>query len=104
MCSVTEHIQGYFRKRISPRETLACSCGQHVVTASVPDKVVDRTQYGPASVDGAPEAQIPLVVSAGSSEASPFAFPPMSLAKPKSTTFRSRGAAYSLRYSPRRPV
>jgi transposase len=45
--SVTEYIQGYFRKRIFRRETLACSCGQHVVTAPVPDKVVDRTQYGP---------------------------------------------------------
>ncbi len=29
------------------RETLACRCGQHVVTASVPDKVFDKTQYGP---------------------------------------------------------
>lgn len=45
--SVTEYIQGYFRKRIFRREVLACSCGQHVVTAPVPDKVVDRTQYGP---------------------------------------------------------
>jgi len=45
--SVTEYVQGYFRKRIFRRETLACSCGQHVVTAPVPDKVFDRTQYGP---------------------------------------------------------
>jgi transposase len=45
--TVTEYIQGYFRKRIFRRETLACHCGQHVITAPVPDKVVDRTQYGP---------------------------------------------------------
>jgi transposase len=45
--TVTEYIQGYFRKRIFRRETLACRCGQHIITAPVPDKVVDRTQYGP---------------------------------------------------------
>lgn len=45
--SVTEYVQGYFRKRIFRRETLACSCGQHVISAPVPDKVFDRTQYGP---------------------------------------------------------
>lgn len=45
--SVTEYIQGYFRRRIFRRETLACRCGQHVVTAPVPDKVFDKTQYGP---------------------------------------------------------
>jgi transposase len=45
--SVTEYVQGYFRKRIFRRETLACACGHHVITADVPDKVVDRTQYGP---------------------------------------------------------
>jgi len=45
--SVTEYVQGYFRKRIFRRETLACSCGQHIITAPVPDKVFDRTQYGP---------------------------------------------------------
>lgn len=45
--SVTDYVQGYFRKRIFQRETLACRCGQHVVTAPVPDKVFDKTQYGP---------------------------------------------------------
>ena len=48
--SVTEYIQGYFRKRIFRRETLACRCGQHVVTAPVPDKVFDKTQYGPGFI------------------------------------------------------
>jgi len=32
---VTEYIQGYFRKRIFRLETLARSCGQHVVTGRV---------------------------------------------------------------------
>ena len=45
--AVTDYVQGYFRKRIFRRETLACRCGQHVVTAPVPDKVFDKTQYGP---------------------------------------------------------
>jgi len=45
--SVTEYVQGYSRKRIFRRETVACACGHHVITANVPDKVVDRTQYGP---------------------------------------------------------
>jgi transposase len=45
--SVTEYVPGYFRKRIFQRETLACRCGQHLVTAPVPDKVFDKTQYGP---------------------------------------------------------
>ena len=41
--SQTDYVQGYFRKRIFQRETLACRCGQHVITAPVPDE----TQYGP---------------------------------------------------------
>ena len=45
--SVIDYVQGYFRKRIFRRETLACRCGQHIVTAPVPDKVFDKTQYGP---------------------------------------------------------
>ncbi len=45
--SVTEYVPGYFRRRVFRRQVLACSCGQHVVTAPVPDKVFDRTQYGP---------------------------------------------------------
>jgi transposase len=45
--SVTEYVPGYFRKRTFLREKLVCSCGQHIVTAPVPDKVFDRTQYGP---------------------------------------------------------
>jgi transposase len=45
--SVTEYVPGYFRRRVFHRQTMACTCGRHIVTAPVPDKVFDRTQYGP---------------------------------------------------------
>jgi transposase len=45
--SVWEYVPGYFRRRCFHRQTMACTCGQHIVTAPVPDKVFDRTQYGP---------------------------------------------------------
>ncbi len=45
--SIIEYVPGYFRKRIFRREKLTCPCGEYIVTAPVPDKVFDRTQYGP---------------------------------------------------------
>lgn len=45
--SVLEYVPGYFRRRVFHRQTMACTCGRHIVTAPVPDKVFDRTQYGP---------------------------------------------------------
>jgi transposase len=45
--SILEYVPGYFRRRTFHRQVLACSCGRHIVTAPVPDKVFDRTQYGP---------------------------------------------------------
>lgn len=45
--SITEYVPGYFRKRTYHREKLVCACGQHVVTAAVPEKAFDKTQYGP---------------------------------------------------------
>jgi transposase len=42
-----EYIPGYFRRRIHRRETLACRCGQYVVTAPAPERVTDKTAYGP---------------------------------------------------------
>ena len=44
---IWEYVPGYFRRRCFHRQTMACTCGQHIVTAPVPDKVFDRTQYGP---------------------------------------------------------
>lgn len=48
--SVIEYISGYFRKRIFRRQTMVCSCGGHFITAPVPDKVFDRTQYAPSFI------------------------------------------------------
>jgi len=48
--SVIEYISGYFRKRIFRRQTVSCSCGDYFITAPVPDKVFDRTQYGPSFI------------------------------------------------------
>ena len=48
--SITEYVPGYFRKRVFRRQTLACRCGQGIVTAPVPDKVFDKTQYGPGFI------------------------------------------------------
>jgi transposase len=45
--SVTEYVPGYFRKRTYRREKLLCACGKHIITATVPDKVFEKTQYGP---------------------------------------------------------
>lgn len=45
--SITEYVPGYFRKRTYHREKLVCACGKHVVTAAVPEKAFDKTQYGP---------------------------------------------------------
>ena len=45
--SVIEYVPGYFRRRTFHRQVVACTCGRHIVTAPVPDKVFDRTQYGP---------------------------------------------------------
>jgi transposase len=41
-----EYVAGYFRRRIHVRETLACTCGQHIIAAPGPDRVWDRVQYG----------------------------------------------------------
>lgn len=45
-----EYVSGYFRRRVHVRETLACTCGQHIVAAPGPDRVWERVQYGPGFV------------------------------------------------------
>ena len=44
--SVIDYVPGYFRRREHVRETLACPCGQHVVTAPGPDHAVEGARYG----------------------------------------------------------
>jgi len=41
-----DYIPGYFRRRRHLRETLACTCGQYIVTAPGPDHSVENTRYG----------------------------------------------------------
>jgi transposase len=45
-----EYVQGFFRRRRHLRETLACSCGDYIITANAPARVFDRTHYGPGFV------------------------------------------------------
>ncbi|HEX7501532.1 MAG TPA: IS66 family transposase, partial [Polyangia bacterium] len=41
-----DYIPGRFRRRRHVRETRACTCGQHIVTAPGPDHSVENTRYG----------------------------------------------------------
>jgi transposase len=40
------YVPGYFRRCRHVRETLACRCGQYIVTAPGPDHSVENTRYG----------------------------------------------------------
>ena len=41
-----DYVPGYFRRRQHIRETLACRCGEHIVTAPGPDPSVEGARYG----------------------------------------------------------
>ena len=43
--TIFDYVPGYFRRRVTARETLACPCGQYIVTAPAPDRVGDKTRY-----------------------------------------------------------
>lgn len=43
---VLDYVPGYFRRRQHIRETLACICGDHIVTAPGPDHSVEGARYG----------------------------------------------------------
>jgi transposase len=47
---VYEYIPARFEKQVHVQERLACACGQGVVTAPAPPKVVDRGEYGPGFI------------------------------------------------------
>ena len=40
------YVPGYFRRCRHVRETLACKCGEHVITAPGPDHSVEGARYG----------------------------------------------------------
>lgn len=42
-----EYVPGHFEHRVHVRQVLACGCGEHIVTAPAPAKVIDRGKYGP---------------------------------------------------------
>src|SRR2546423_2339252 len=44
--AVLDYVPGYFRRRQHIRETLACTCGEHIVTAPGPDHSVEGARYG----------------------------------------------------------
>jgi len=44
---VFEYIPGKLIKQVHVQETLICSCGEHIVTAEGPQKVVEQGRYGP---------------------------------------------------------
>jgi transposase len=46
--TVYEYVQAHFRRRVYQRQTVACACGRHIVTAPAPDRVGDKTQYAPS--------------------------------------------------------
>jgi transposase len=46
MSTVLDYVPGYFRRRQHIRETLACVCGDHIVTAPGPDHSVEGARYG----------------------------------------------------------
>lgn len=44
---VYEYVPARFERQVHVQEVLACACGQGVVTAPAPAKVVDKGEYGP---------------------------------------------------------
>jgi len=48
--TITEHVPERFIRHEHLQEVLTCPCGDYVVTADVPEKVVDRARYGPGFV------------------------------------------------------
>jgi transposase len=48
--TVFDYVPGHFVRKIYRRETLACSCGEHIVTAPAPDKSTEKTRYSPRFV------------------------------------------------------
>jgi transposase len=44
---VFEYVPGYFVRQEHVRETLACRCGGHIVTAPAPVKPIEKGHYGP---------------------------------------------------------
>lgn len=50
LSTVYEHIAEHFERQVHVQETLACRCGEGIVTAEPPAKVVDKGLYGPGFI------------------------------------------------------
>jgi len=48
--TLLEYVPGYFRRRVVHRETVACSCGEYICTASPPPRILGQSKYGPGFV------------------------------------------------------
>ena len=47
---ILHYVQGHFRKHVTHRETLACRCGETLVTAAAPERWSTHTQYASSFV------------------------------------------------------
>jgi len=45
--TVYDYVPGHFIKRVIVQQTLACRCGECVLTAKAPAKVIEQGKYGP---------------------------------------------------------
>jgi transposase len=47
---IYDFVAPHFRRRQYLRETLACRCGQYIVTAPAPERTTERTSYAPGFI------------------------------------------------------
>ena len=47
---VYEYVPARFERQVHVQETLACRCGEGIVVADAPARVVDKCQYGPGFI------------------------------------------------------
>lgn len=45
-----QYVAAHFRRRVYLRETVACTCGDYIVTAPCPTRVSERSPYGPSFI------------------------------------------------------
>jgi transposase len=49
-CEIFEYVPGYFRRVVLHRESVACRCGGHVITAPAPERWSEKTRYASSFV------------------------------------------------------
>jgi len=48
--TIVVYVNGYFKKRVIHRETVACACGDYIHTAAPPAKILGQSKYGSSFV------------------------------------------------------